>query len=233
MVGRARGKEKAGVNVLILGATGSAGGCVLRISLASSAVTEVRAIGRRPTGVSHPKLREIRHDSFNDYTAIQPGFAGIDACFYCLGKSVQQVSGEAEYRTITYEYAMATARALRAESPAAVFHFISGSGASLNSRFMWARVKAETERDLIAQFDAVCYRPAAIDGMPSVSEPIVYKLLRPVGRYFFSGMRRFYVTGDDIGRAMLEAQQKGLRGRVIDNAGIRDLADRSRAIRTL
>ena len=227
MVGRAGGKEKSGVNVLILGATGSAGGCVLRISLASSVVTEVRAITRRPTGVSHPKLREVRHDRFDDYPPIQQVFAGVHACFYCLGKSVQQVSGEAEYRTITYDYAMAAARALRAQSPSACFHFISGSGASLNSRFMWARVKAETERDLIAQFDAVCYRPAAIDGMPSASEPTAYKLLRPVGRYFFSWMRRFYVTGDDIGRAMLQAQSQGIRGRVIENAEIRDLADRT------
>ena len=227
MVGRAGRKETPDLNVLILGATGSAGGCVLRTSLASPVVTEVRAISRRATGVSHPKLREIRHDRFDDYTPVLRAFAEVDACFYCLGKSVQQVSGEPEYRTITYEYAMATARALRAQSPAACFHFISGSGASLNSRFMWARVKAETERDLIAQFDAVCYRPAAIDGMPSASEPIAYKLLRPVGRYVFSGMRRFYVTGDDIGRAMLQAQLNAFRGRVIENAEIRDLADRT------
>src|SRR5262245_29027461 len=115
MVGRAGRKEKRDLNVVIFGATGSAGGCVLRNSLASPAVTEVRAISRHATGVSHSKLREIRHDRFDDYTPVLRAFAEIDACFYCLGKSVQQVSGETEYRAITYEYAMATARALRAQ----------------------------------------------------------------------------------------------------------------------
>jgi len=217
------------VTVLILGASGSAGGSVLRICLASRDVTELRAIVRRRLGVADPTLREIIHSNFQDFTAITEAFSGVDACFYCLGKSAQQVPGEAEYRVITYDYALAAARALKAASPAATFHFISGAGADLNSRFMWARVKAETERDLIAQFEAVCYRPAAIDGMPSASEPVLYKVLRPVGRYAFSWLRSFYVTGEDIGRAMLQATADGVRGRVIENAEIRDIADRARA----
>lgn len=213
--------------VLVLGATGSAGGSVLRTCLASPHVSDVRAIVRRPIGLSHPKLREITHADFTNYSPIREAFAGVDACFYCLGKSVQQVSGEAEYRVITYDYAVATARALREQSPGATFHFISGSGAHLESRFMWARVKAETERDLLAQFSAACYRPAAIDGMPSASEPALYKALRPVGRIIFKPFRSLYVTGDDIGLAMIQAQLEGIRG-LITNSAIRDLADRRR-----
>ena len=134
------------MKIVVLGATGSAGGSVLRVCLAASHVTEVRAIVRRPLDLSHPKLREFTHGNFEDFTAAAEAFAGLDACFYCLGKSVRQVSGEAEYRTITHDYALAAARALRQQSPAAAFHFISGAGTALDSRFMWARVKAETER---------------------------------------------------------------------------------------
>jgi hypothetical protein len=39
--------------------------------------------------------------------------------------------------------------------------------------------------------------------------------------------RGFYVAGEDIGRAMLRATGEGIRGRIIENAEIRDLASRS------
>ena len=214
------------MTILILGASGSAGGGVLQACLASEAVGEVRAITRRPLGVSHVRLREVTHDDYQHFANVERAFSHVDACFYCLGKSVRQVSGEAEYRTITYTFAMAAARALRAHSPGAAFHFISGSGANLNSRFMWARVKAETERDLMAQFDAVCWRPGSIDGVPSASEPALYKVFRPIARLALKPFRSLYVTAEDIGRAMLMATVEGVRGRIIDNAEIRDLADR-------
>ena len=202
---------------------------MLRLCLASSSVSEVRAVVRRPLGISDPKLREIVHADYQDFSAIDDAFAGVDACFYCLGISVMQVSGEPEYRRITHDFAMAAARALKARSRDAVFHFISGRGASLASRQMWAKVKAETEADLIAFNDAVCWRPAAIDGVPSAREPYVFKIARPILRVVFGPFRGLYVEGEDIGRAMLEATTQDLRGRIIENADLRDLADRQRA----
>lgn len=216
------------MTVLVLGGSGSAGGSVLRACLDSTTVRQVRAITRRPLGLTHPKLVEIFHGTYNDYAAVEDSFSGVDACFYCLGKSVRQVSGEAEYRTITYDYALGAARTLRAQSPMAVFHYISGRGTRLESRFMWARVKAEAERDLMAQFDAVCWRPASIDGMPSASEPMTYKALRPIARLIFKPSRSLYVTGEDVGLAMLQAATDGVRRRVIENPEIRDMADRAR-----
>ncbi len=63
-------------------------------------MTEVRAVVRRSTGVRDPKLREIIHDNYLDYSPIADAFAGVDACFFCLGISVQQVPDEAGYRRI-------------------------------------------------------------------------------------------------------------------------------------
>lgn len=186
----------------------------------------MRAIVRRPTGLTHAKLREVVHADYLDFSATPNAFEDLDACFYCLGISVMQVSGEAEYRRITHDMAMAAARAMLKESPTAPFHFISGNGASLTSRQMWARVKAETEADLMALAGAVCWRPAAIDGVPSATEPLLFKVLRPVLRIVLGPFRGLYVTGEDIGRAMLEATAQGMRNRVIENAELRDLADR-------
>ena len=194
--------------------------------LAHPAVEEVRAITRRPLALTHPKLSVQIHSNYQDYAAVAGAMRGVDACLYCLGISVSQVSGEAEYRTITRDFAVAAARAVAAQSPQATFHFLSGRGASVGSPFMWARVKGETERELMELVEAVCWRPAAIDGMPSASEPLKYRLLRPALRVF-RPFRGLYVTGDDIGRAMLQATIEKMRRRIISNAEIRDIADRA------
>jgi len=215
--------------VLILGASGSAGGGVLQACLKSPAVTEIRAIARRPLAVAHPTLQVVQHQDYEDYSAIGSAFAGVDACLYCLGKSSTQVSGEAEYRRLTHDFALAAARALWRGSPDAVFQFISGKSTRLDSRYMWARVKAETERDLLAiGHPANCWRPAAIDGPPSTSEPVLFTLARPVIRVVFGPFRSLYVKAEDIGIAMLAATTAGMRGRILENAEIRDLADAAR-----
>jgi hypothetical protein len=189
-------------------------------------VTEVRAVLRRSTGRSEPKLREIIHDTFLDYGAIADQFAGADACFFCLGVSVSQVPDEADYRRIHQAFPLAAAKVLREKSPAAVFHYLSGGRSHLESRWMWARVKAEAERDLMSAVDAVCWRPAMIDGEPSSSQPALTRALRPVLRAIFKPFRGLYVENVDIGRAMLQGTKEKIRRRIIENAELRDIADR-------
>jgi uncharacterized protein YbjT (DUF2867 family) len=211
------------MNVLIFGASGSAGGSVLRACFSSPAVKEIRAIARRPLRFTHKKLRLFIHNDYLDYAPVEEAFVDVDACLFCLGTSATQVSGE-EYRRIMHDFALAAASTLRIHRPTAVFHFISGKGTSMNSRFMWARVKAETERDLMALVNAVCWRPAFIDGESSNSSPRLYQALRPLFR-LLKPFRSLYVTGQELGRAMLKATLENIRGRVIENAEIRDLAN--------
>jgi len=217
------------VKVLLFGATGLAGGGVLGACLESPDIMEVRAIVRRATGVRDPKLREIIHADYLDYSTIADEFANVDACFFCLGISVSQVPLEADYRRIHQQFPMAAATLLRAQSPAATFHYLSGANAGLNSWWMWARVKAEAERDLMSAVDALCWRPAMIDGEPSASQPGLTRALRPLLRAIFKPFRGIYIMNVDIGRGMLEATTQGLRRRIFENTEIRDLADRYRA----
>ena len=50
--------------LVIVGATGMVGGYALRCALDHPAVGTATAIGRKPTGLSHPKLSEVLHQDF-------------------------------------------------------------------------------------------------------------------------------------------------------------------------
>jgi NAD-dependent epimerase/dehydratase family protein len=213
------------MKILLFGATGSAGAAVLDACLTASIVDEVRAITRRPLMHTSPKLRTFVHKDFLNYATVEDAFRSVDACLFCLGISSMQVSKE-DYRTISYSYPLAAANMLKSKSPGAAFHYISGTGTGPNSRQLWARVKAQTEHDLIELVEADCWRPAFIDAKPSPGMPKLYALIQPLGR-LFKPFPNLYVHGHDIGRAMLQATVEKLRRRIVENAEIRQIAARA------
>ncbi len=68
-------------------------------------VESVLVIGRRPCTVTHPRLTEILHQDFFNYSDIENRLHGYNACFFCLGVSSVGMK-EAEYTRITYELTM-------------------------------------------------------------------------------------------------------------------------------
>jgi nucleoside-diphosphate-sugar epimerase len=213
------------MRVLLFGATGSAGGGVLDACLAASIVEEVRAITRRPLMHTSSKLRTFVHKDFVNYATVEEAFRGVDACLFCLGVSATQVSKE-EYRKITYSYTLAAAQMFKTKSPGAAFHYISGRGTRPDSRMFWSRVKAQTEHDLMELVDADCWRPAFIDAPPSPSLPRIYRTFFPLLRVL-KPFPSLYVSGTDLGRAMLQATKENLRKRIIENREIRQIAARA------
>ena len=213
------------MKILLFGATGSVGNSVLEACCAAPIVDEVRAITRRPLMNTNSKLRTFVHQDFLNYATVEEAFRSIDVCLFCLGISATQVSKEG-YRKITYSYTLAAANMFKAQCPGAAFHYISGKGTSSTSPFLWARVKAQTERDLIELVDADCWRPAFIDAKPSPSLPVLYRLLFPLGRLFkpFPGL---YIHGQDLAHAMLQASVEKLRRRIFENSEIREVAARA------
>ena len=211
------------MNILLFGASGSAGGAVLSACLSTPLVQEVRAIVRRPLA-TNPKLRTVLHGDFLNYSPVAEAFDSIDACLFCLGVSVTQVSKD-EYRKITHDYTLAAAHMLQMRSPHAAFHYISGQGTGPSSRMFWSRVKAQTEIELIDLLAADCWRPAFIDARPSSSLPKIFAVVYPVLR-LLKPFRRLYVAGEDLGYAMLQATKENLRARIFENPEIRDLAAR-------
>jgi uncharacterized protein YbjT (DUF2867 family) len=70
------------MNLLIFGATGTAGGGVLKAALSSPVVQAVRVITRRPLSMADDKIRTYLHRDYLDFAAVSEAFQGVDACFY-------------------------------------------------------------------------------------------------------------------------------------------------------
>jgi uncharacterized protein YbjT (DUF2867 family) len=219
------------MRILLFGATGMIGQGVLHEGLLDPRVTELRAIVRRPSGQTHPKLKEILHKDFLDYAAIEGELAGLDACCFCLGVSSAGLD-EAAYRRITFDLTLAAARTLSRLDPQMTFSYVSGAGtdSTERGRSMWARVKGETENALLRlPFKAVyLFRPGLIQPLHGItsSTPLyrwIYLLLSPV----FPLLRRFapdsFTTTEQLGRAMLQAGLAGAPKAVLETADINRL----------
>lgn len=63
-----------------------------------------------------------------------------------------------------------------------------------------------------------------------MNRPRLYQAMRPLFR-LLKGFRGLYVSGEDIGRAMLQETAERVRARTIENREIRDRADRLAASR--
>jgi len=217
--------------LLVVGATGMVGGCALRICLDAPDVSEVTVIGRRSTRVQHPKLREVLHDDFSDFSAVGGGLTGHDAALYCLGVYTGAVPDD-EFRRITLDFTTAFAGAFRQQSPRASFCFLSGQGAdqSERSRLAFARYKGAAEKALIdlAFADLVIFRPGYIYPVTPREEPnITYRLLRVLWPVAHRVWPNIGLTSEDLSLAMVHAGLQGtggLSGPVLENRDIRTLA---------
>ncbi|MET0284480.1 MAG: epimerase [Polyangiales bacterium] len=219
------------MRVALYGATGMIGSGVLRECLLDPEVREVVAIGRRASGKSAPKLRELTLPNMLDYTSVHGQLVGFDACFFCLGISSLGLD-EPRYTEVTYEYAMAAAHALLQHNPELTFVFVSGAGTDSTERgpVMWARVKGKAENALMAlPFKAVyVFRPAAVQPTHGVrsrttSYRVLYALMAPLVPVLRRLFPKYFTTTDTVGRAMLRVARQGADKRLLENWDIDQL----------
>jgi uncharacterized protein YbjT (DUF2867 family) len=215
------------VNILLFGATGMVGQGVLRECLLDPEVESVRSVGRGRTGLQDPKLQEIVHGNFLDFSAIEDRLGNVDACFFCLGVSSVGMSAE-RYREITYDYTMAAARTLARLNPGMTFIYVSGMGTdgTERGRSDWARVKGKTENDLIAlPFRAYAFRPGMIvpvhgERPKSAFYRWFYAPVGPLLPWLYRRFPKYATTTEQMGRAMLKIAKRGPEKRVLENADI-------------
>ncbi|MEW1862033.1 NAD(P)H-binding protein [Streptomyces sp. NBC_00669] len=198
------------MKVILFGASGMVGQGVLRECLLDPDVTEVVAVARSPLKRADPKLRQVFHDDFTDFSAVAGELSGADACFYCLGVSAAGHSQQ-DYTRITYDCTLAAARTVAAGRPELTFTYVSGEGtdSTEQGRSGWALVKGRTENALLAMdMRAYMFRPGWIQPLHGErSRTGWYRVMYKATSWLYPVLRRVapkhVTTTQALGRAML------------------------------
>jgi uncharacterized protein YbjT (DUF2867 family) len=218
---------KTGIKAIVTGATGMVGEGVMHECLQNPYVEQVLVINRKPSGVSHPKLKEIIHADFFDLSAISDKLTGYNACFFCLG--VTSVGKKAdEYYKLTYTLTMHVAETLVKLNPDMTFCYISGAGTDSKEKGNgWAAVKGKTENNLMKlPFKQVyALRPGFIKPIEGLSNTHSYykyiNWLFPIGRALYPNG---FCTLKELAAAMIHIVNQPYPKKVIEGKDIIALA---------
>jgi uncharacterized protein YbjT (DUF2867 family) len=210
------------VNVLVLGSTGVVGDALIRESLKDPRVGTVVAVTRRPLNHTHKQLVTAHLSDFSDFSPLEDVLARTNVVLCALGISWSHVGGEAQYRQITHDYVMACARVAAIANPEMRFCFVSGQGAAANASQAWARIKAETERDLQATFGSRLhiFRPGYIYPMAARERPYWGDTLMKPLMLVRGALARWITDSDEVARAMLHAAGRGVVPSPVTNRDI-------------
>lgn len=133
---------------LLLGATGLIGSHLLRQLLEHDVYDSVRLVGRRHPDIDDPRIETVTCD-LDALASCPPGTFRVDVVFCCLGTTLRKAGSREAFHKVDHDYCLAAATLAKA---AGVRHFVmvSAVNANANGVSYYARVKGETERDVMA-----------------------------------------------------------------------------------
>jgi len=215
--------------VIIAGASGMVGNIIQRECLDAEIVSEVTSIVRRASGISHPKLKEIVHQDFLDFSTIKEHFAGQDVAHFCIGAYTDAVPDD-EFKIITVDMVQTFADAVLEGNPNAIFCLLSGAGADPQekSRVSFARYKGIAENYLITkQFKNLnIFRPAYSYPVEKRAETnLMYRLSRSLYPLLKNLMPGSAITSEELGKAMFKAGIETANHGILENKDIKKLND--------
>jgi len=201
---------------------------VLYECLLNEQVESVLVINRRPCNFEHPKLKEIIHDNFHDFSSIKDQLVGYNAGFFCMGVSSVGMKADLYYK-ITYEITMQLATLLANINPSMSICYVSGVGtdSSEKGRSKWARVKGKTENDLMQLpfKGAFMFRPGYIQPIKGLKNTYtLYRILAPLYPLWKLLFPNYVSTLKEIGQAMINVVLSGYEKHVIEVKDIKILA---------
>ena len=211
------------MKIILFGATGMVGSGVLRQCLVDSHVESVLSIGRKPSGVSHPKLRDLTLADIFEFNVSADQLNGFDTFFFCLGVSSVGMS-ETEYTHLTYDLTMGWAHALARANPATKFLYVSGMGTG--GKAMWARVKRRTEEALLALLPAAimirlgALRPMHGERSKARGGGVLLTVLSPLWPILQWLWPSGVITTEELGRAMILAATSTASKRVLESSDL-------------
>lgn len=212
---------EGGRTALLLGATGLVGGHCLELLLGDGTWERVTVVARRPSGRSHPRLREVVAD-FDRLDQAADAFAADDV-FCCLGTTIRKTGSQDAFRRVDHEYVVRSAELAR-EQGAKRFLLVTAMGADPGSRVFYNRVKGEAERDVTAlPFEGVALlRPSLILGDRAerrTAEALAQKAAPILSPLLVGPLRRYRaIPAPTVARAMVRLAKERFAGvRVVEN----------------
>jgi len=216
------------IRVIITGVTGMVGEGVLYECLNHPDVEAILVINRKPCGYTHPKLKEIIHDDFFDFSSIEDQLIDYNACYFCLGISSVGVAKDHYYR-MTYILTINFATILCKLNNGMTFCYVSGAGTNSKEQggASWANLKGKTENDLMKlPFKQVFnFRPGIIKptaGLKNTHKPYkFFAWLFPILKVI---NKNSYVTLKEIGLAMINTSKLNNQRTVVEVKDIKAMA---------
>ncbi len=211
--------------IIITGASGMVGGIILREALNSSEVEKVTSIVRKSSGQTHPKLEEIVHGDFNDYSKINDHFKNQDAAYFCIGVYTGAVPDD-KFKMITVDFAKVFGDEVKQNSPNAILCFLSGQGADLKekSRMPFARYKGMAENYLMSLNlgGLHIFRPGYIYPVEKRKEPnLAYRIYRSLYPVLNKIMPSTAITSEQLAKSMFKAGLEGTEKTILENEDIK------------
>ena len=217
-------------NVIITGTNGMIGKLVLEYCLQREDVNKVTSVTRKKTGITHPKLIEVLHENFLDFSSIKEALQHQDTCFFCIGVYTGRVPRD-EFRRITVGVTKAFATELKKQSPETGFCFLSGQGAdsSEKSKVMFALDKGVAENILIGlNFKQLAiFRPGYIYPVVKRKEPnIFYTVSRVLYKPLLSRLfPNIGLTSEQLAQAIVNIGFNSGDKVIYENREIKQLAN--------
>ncbi|KMQ65497.1 epimerase [Chryseobacterium angstadtii] len=213
------------IKIILTGATGMVGEGVLMECLENPNVSEILSVSRKPSGKTHPKLKEYLVPDFLSISPDDENLKGYDACFFCAGVSSVGMNEE-DYTRITYDTTLHFAQVVLKQNPEMVFNYVSGAStdSTESGKLMWARVKGRTENALkkLGFRNAFNFRPGFMK--PVEGQINVKWFFKPFIWFFPVFFPSKSLTLHEVGRAMINGVHKGYPTSVLEIRDIKNLA---------
>lgn len=148
---------------LLLGATGLIGSHLLGYLLESEMYDSVAVVGRRSTGVKHPKL--VEHICDFASIARHPELFVCDDFYNCMGTTIKKAGSQEAFKEVDHNIPLAAAKLALAGGAKSAW-VVSSIGADPKSSIFYLKTKGEVEKAFVdAGFDRVLlFRPAGLLG---------------------------------------------------------------------
>lgn len=214
----------SGKRLVLFGATGMVGIEVLHLALVDPRIASVVTIGRRPTGVTHKKLREVTHADMLSLGPVAEELKQADLISYCLGVYQNQVSAE-EFWTVTVGYLEHLLAELKRLGTDPVFCLMGAQGADPTERtpFRFGKAKGRAERLLVESHltRRYIFRPGYImPGMGRSRSTVPEWISRPLFKLFPA----LGIEAVNLAKVMIETGLKAPKQVLYTNGEMRSLA---------